>query len=314
MRVIITGGTGLIGRALTESLAADGHEVIILSRAPGKAAALPQGARVERWDGRTAEGWGTLADGADAVVNLAGESIGGENMFALIAKRWTPERLRLIRDSRLNAGMAVQQAITAARQKPRVLIQASAVGYYGLHGDTEITEETPPGADLLSRICLDWEAATADVEEMGVRRAVIRTAGVVMSLQGGAFPFMALPFKLFVGGPLGSGRQWFSWIHIADEVRAIRFLMDHPEASGAFNVCAPHPLTNAEFSRVLGRVMHRPSFFPTPAFAMRLMLGEKSTLVLEGQRQIPKRLQQMGFDFRFPDAEATLRDLIKMTG
>ena len=311
MRVIITGGTGLIGRALTESLAADGHEVIILSRAPGKAATLPKGVRVERWDGRTAEGWGALADGADAIVNLAGESIGGENMLALITKRWTPERLRQIRNSRVNAGTAVKQAIEAARQKPRVLIQASAVGYYGIRRDQDITEETSPGDDLLSQICLDWEAATADVEKMRVRRAVIRTAGVVMSTRGGAFPFMALPFKLFVGGPLGSGKQWFSWIHIADEVRAIRFLMDHPEASGAFNVCAPHPLTNAEFSRVLGKVMHRPSFFPTPAFAMRLMLWKKSILVLEGQRQIPKRLQQMGFAFRFPEAEVALRDLMK---
>jgi uncharacterized protein (TIGR01777 family) len=143
-----------------------------------------------------------------------------------------------------------------------------------------------------------------------VRRAVIRTAGVVMSTKGGAFPFMALPFKFFVGGRLGSGRQWFSWIHIADEVRAIRFLMDHPEARGAFNVCAPHPLTNAEFSRVLGKVMHRPSFFPTPAFAMRLMLGDKSILVLEGQRQIPKRLQQMGFQYHFPKVEAALKDFL----
>jgi uncharacterized protein (TIGR01777 family) len=310
MHTIITGGTGLIGRALAESLAADGQDVILLSRTPERAMALPTGVRAERWDGRTAAGWGALADGADAIVNLAGESIGGENMLALITKRWTPERLRLIRNSRVNAGMAVKQAIEAALQKPRALIQASAVGYYGIRRDQEITEDTPPGDDLLSRLGLDWEATTADVEKMGVRRAVIRTAGVVMSTRGGAFPFMALPFKLFVGGPLGSGKQWFSWIHIADEVRAIRFLMDHPNASGAFNVCAPNPLTNAEFSRVLGRVMHRPSFFPTPAFAMRLMLGAKSILVLEGQRQIPKRLQQMGFQYHFPKVEAALKDLL----
>jgi uncharacterized protein (TIGR01777 family) len=197
MRTIITGGTGLIGRALADSLAADGQDVILLSRTPERAMVLPAGGRAERWDGCTAAGWGVLADGADAVVNLAGESIGGENMLALVAKRWTPERLRLIRNSRVNAGTAVRQAIEAARQKPRVLIQASAVGYYGLCRDQEVTEDTPPGDDLLSQICLDWEAATADVEKMGVRRAVIRTAGVVMSTKGGAFPFMALPFKFF---------------------------------------------------------------------------------------------------------------------
>jgi len=311
MRVIITGGTGLIGRALTTSLAADGHEVIILSRAPEKAMGLPKGARAEKWDGRTADGWGALADGADAIVNLAGESIGGENMLALFTKRWTPERLQLIRDSRVNAGNAVKQAIEHARQKPKVLIQSSAVGYYGLRGDDEITEDTPAGDDPLAKICVAWEATTADVEKMGVRRVVIRTGGVVMSTQGGALPFMLLPFKLFVGGPLGNGRQWFSWIHITDEARAIRFLMDSAEAQGAFNLCAPMPLRNAELGRVVGKVMRRPSFLPMPAFAMQLLLGEKSVIVLDGQRQLPKRLQQMGFQFRFPDAESALRDLLR---
>jgi hypothetical protein len=310
VRIIITGGTGLIGKALAESLAADQHDVIVLSRSPEKSS-VPVSVRVERWDGRTASGWGMLVDGADAVVNLAGESIGGENMVALVTKRWTPERKQLIRSSRVNAGMAVQQAIEAAKQKPGVLIQASAVGYYGVRGDEEITENTLAGDDALAKICLDWEATTANVEEMGVRRAVIRTAGVVMSTRGGALPFMLLPFKLFSGGPLGSGKQWFSWVHIQDQVRAIRFLIDDPDARGAFNVCAPNPLTNADLSRVIGRVMRRPSLMPTPAFAMRLLLGEKATLVLDGQRQMPKRLQQMGFQFRFPDVESALRDLLK---
>jgi len=310
MRIVITGGTGLIGKALAESLAADQHDVIVLSRSPEKSS-VPVSVRVERWDGRTASGWGMLVDGADAVVNLAGESIGGENMVALVTKRWTPERKQLIRSSRVNAGMAVQQAIEAAKQKPGVLIQASAVGYYGVRGDEEITENTLAGDDALAKICLDWEATTANVEEMGVRRAVIRTAGVVMSTRGGALPFMLLPFKLFAGGPLGSGKQWFSWVHIQDQVRAIRFLIDDPDARGAFNVCAPNPLTNADLSRVIGRVMRRPSLMPTPAFAMRLLLGEKATLVLDGQRQMPKRLQQMGFQFRFPDMESALRDLLK---
>jgi len=311
MRVIITGGTGLIGRALTASLAADGHEVIILSRSPEKATGLPQGARAVRWDGRTAGGWGELAEGAEAIVNLAGESIGGENMVALITKPWTRERLERIRASRVNAGRAVVQAVEQARVKPRVLVQSSAVGYYGLPGDQEIAEDTPAGNDRLAKICIDWEATTASVEALGVRRVVIRTGGVVMSPQGGALPFMLLPFKLFVGGPLGSGKQWFSWIHIADEVRAIRFLLDRSDARGAFNLCAPEPLRNGELARVIGRVMGRPSFMPTPAFAMKLLLGDKATLVLDGQRQVPRRLIEMGFQFQFPKAEAALQDLLK---
>ncbi len=311
MRVIITGGTGLIGRALAASLAAEGHEVIILSRAPEKATGLPQGVRAVGWDGRTASGWGELADGAEAIVNLAGESIGGENMLALITKPWTRERLQLIRTSRVNAGRAVVQAIEQARVKPHVLVQSSAVGYYGLPGDQEVTEDTPAGNDALAKICLDWEATTTSVEAPGVRRVVIRTGGVVMSAQGGALPFMLLPFKLFVGGPLGSGKQWFSWIHIADEVRAIRFLLDHSDARGAFNLCAPEPLRNGELARVIGRVMGRPSFMPTPAFAMKLLLGDKATLVLDGQRQVPKRLLELGFQFQFPKVKAALQDLLK---
>jgi uncharacterized protein (TIGR01777 family) len=311
MRVIITGGTGLIGRALTQNLAAEGHEVIILSRAPEKATGLPQGARAVRWDGRTANGWGELAEGADALVNLAGESIGGENMVALLTRPWTRERLQLIRTSRVNAGHAVMHAIEQAQVKPRVLIQSSAVGYYGLPGDHEIAEDTPAGNDTLARICLDWEATTAAAEKLGVRRVVIRTGGVVMSTQGGVLPFMLLPFRLFVGGPLGSGRQWFSWIHIADEVRAIRFLIERADARGAFNVCAPEPLRNGELARVIGQVLHRPAFMPMPAFAMRLLLGGKATLVLDGQRQVPRRLLELGFQFQFSQVQAALQDLLK---
>jgi hypothetical protein len=311
MRVIITGGTGLIGKAMTASLAAEGYEVIILSRTPAKATGLPQGARAVRWDGQTASGWGDLAEGAEAIVNLAGESIGGENMLALITRPWTRERLQLIRTSRVNAGKAVVQAIEQARVKPRVLVQSSAVGYYGLPGDQEIAEDTPAGNDALAQICLDWEATTASVEALGVRRVVIRTGGVVMSTQGGALPFMLLPFKLFVGGPLGSGKQWFSWIHIADEVRAIRFLMERADARGAFNLCAPEPLRNGELARVIGQVMRRPSCVPTPAFAMKLLLGDKAALVLDGQRQVPKRLLELGFQFQFPQAKVALQDLLK---
>jgi len=302
MRIIITGGTGLIGGALAASLTNDGHEVILLSRVPERATWLPSGARAERWDGRTATGWGPLADGADAIVNLAGEGIA--------SGRWTEERKRRIRESRVNAGQAVVEAVKAAARKPGVIIQSSAVGYYGVHGDEEITESTPAGNDYLAQIAVAWENSTAPVETLGVRRAVIRT-GVVLSKKSGALPQMLLPFKLFVGGPLGSGKQWLPWIHIADQVSAIRFLIENRRASGAFNLCAPNPLTNAEFGRVVGRVMGRPAFMPTPAFALRLAFGEMATVLLDGQRQLPKRLIELGFAFRFPSAQAALRDILR---
>jgi uncharacterized protein (TIGR01777 family) len=302
MRIIITGGSGLIGRALAASLAADGHEVILLSRTPERATGLPVGVRAAGWNGRTAAGWSSLADGAEAIVNLAGESIA--------AGRWTPERKRRIRDSRLDAGRAVVEAVQAASNRPRVVIQASAVGYYGPHGDEEITEQTPPGNDFLAQaVVVEWEASTAPVEALGVRRAIIRT-GVVLSEDGGALPRLMLPFKFFAGGRLGSGRQWFPWIHIADEVRAIRFLIDSQAASGPFNLSAPNPLTNAEFSRILGRVLGRPTLVPTPAPALRLLFGEMATVLLDGQRALPGRLLDLGFTFRFPEAEAALRDLL----
>ncbi|HEY8475843.1 MAG TPA: TIGR01777 family oxidoreductase [Chloroflexota bacterium] len=301
MLAIITGGTGLIGRALTADLVASGYEVVVLSRSPERRAGLPAAARLVRWDGATAEGWGALADGADAVVNLAGES--------LAEGRWTSERKRRIRESRLRAGQAVVEAVSAAARKPRVVVQASAVGYYGPRGDEEVDERAAPGHDFLARLCVEWEASTAPVEAQGVRRVVVRT-GLVLSREGGALPRILLPFRLFVGGPLGDGRQWWSWIHIADEVAAIRFLMEREEASGPYNLTAPNPLTNAAFGKVLGRVLGRPSFVRTPALALRLAFGEMGSVLLEGQRVLPRRLLDAGFRFRFPDAEAALRALL----
>ena len=301
MRTIITGGSGLIGRALAAELAAAEHEVIILSRTPGRVGSLPMGVRAVGWDGRTAEGWQDLADGATAIVNLAGESIA--------AGRWTAARKQRIADSRLQAGAAVVQAVAGATTRPQAVIQGSAVGYYGPRGDETITEDSSAGDDFLAQVCVPWENSTKEVEPLGVRRAIIRT-GIVLSRDGGALPQMTLPFRLFAGGPLGSGRQGFPWIHHADEVSAIRWLIEREDASGPFNLAAPETLTNAEFGRVLGRVMRRPSFMPTPGFALRLVLGELSTLLLDGQRQVPQRLLDLGFTFRFPTAEAALRDLL----
>jgi len=301
MRVIITGGTGLIGRALMASLAADGHEVIILTRDPARATGLPPGARAERWDARSAAGWGTLANGADAIVNLAGEN--------LAAGRWTPERKRRILDSRVQAGQAIVAAVRAAAVKPGVVVHSSGIGYYGASGDAEVTEASPPGRDFLAQVCVAWEAASAETAALGVRSVVVRSA-TVLSREGGALPRLMLPFRLFVGGPLGNGQQWWPWIHIADEVAAIRFLIERADAQGPFNLAAPQLVRQAEFSRALGRALGRPSWLPVPAFALRLLLGEMAAVLLDGQRAAPQRLLELGFAFRFPTIEAALRDLV----
>lgn len=307
MRVLITGGTGLIGRALAANLVQDNHEVIVLSRSPERATGLPTGVHAVGWDARTAEGWGHLVEGADAIVNLAGVSLSGEGLFP---RRWTPERKRLIRESRLNAARAVVEAVEQARYKPRVLIQASGVGYYGHRGDQVVTEETPAGDDFIARFASqEWEPSTQRVEALGVRRAIIRS-GVVLSAESPALRPMILQFRLFLGGPIGTGKQWFSWIHVQDEAAAIRFLIERETASGPFNLVAPQPLTNAELARALGRVLGRPSFLPVPGLAMRLAFGEVADLLLTGQRAVPQRLLELGFAFRFPGLEGALRNLL----
>jgi uncharacterized protein len=301
MKFIITGGMGLIGSALAEDLAKDGHEVIILSRSSKPAGDLAPNVRLEKWDGRTAQGWGYLADGADAIVNLAGENVG--------ARRWNAQRKRAIVESRVNVGDAVVQAIRQAENKPGVLIQSSGVGYYGISDTALFGEEAAPADDFQGRICQDWEASTQPVEELGVRRVVTRS-GVVLSTRAGALPRMLLPFKLFVGGPLGTGRQWLSWVHLEDEVRALRFLIDNPEARGVFNISA-EPVTNRQFARALGKAMHRPAFIPVPAFVLRLLFGEMSTMVLDGQRVSSQRLLSLGFRLHFPHIDLAFKDLLK---
>jgi len=203
----------------------------------------------------------------------------------------------------------VATAIATAEPRPSVLLQASAVGFYGSRGAEELTEESASGDDFLAEICRRWEESSVTVEKLGVRRAVLRT-GVVLARGGGALPKMLLPFRFFAGGPVGNGRQYMPWIHLDDEVGAIRFLLDSPTASGPFNLTAPEPLTNKQFSRILGRVLRRPSIMPAPAFALELALGEMSKILLEGQRALPHRLEEAGYQFRFPGLEAALRDLL----
>ena len=307
MKIIITGGTGLIGRALAADLAAGQNEVIVLTRNPIASKKLPDGVSAVVWDGKSANGWGKHADGADAIVNLAGESIAGETPLKI---RWTAARKRRILESRLNAGKAVVEAVANAAKKPGVVIQSSAVGYYGARSTPPFDEDAPAGSDFLAGVCKDWEASTSAVEGMGVRRVVIRT-GVVLSKDGGALPLQMLPFLFFAGGPIGNGRQGYPWIHIADEVKAIRFLIENPFASGVYNLTAPKMVSNAEFSKSLGKALNRPAFIPTPAFVYQLAFGEAATILVDGQLPQPKRLLQAGFQFRFSEAEPALRDLLQ---
>jgi uncharacterized protein len=301
MRIVITGGSGLIGRAVAREMGGAGHEIVVLTRDTSKAGELPPNTRAVQWDGRTGAGWSSLLDGGTAIVHLAGEGIA--------EGRWTDEKKRRIRSSRVDSGHAVLDAIRQAKEAPRALLQGSAVGYYGPCGEELVTEDHPPGRDFLGEVCVEWEASTAEAEGLGVRRALLRT-GIVLSPDGGALPKMALPFRMGVGGSLGSGRQWFPWIHVADEVGAIRFLLERDDARGPFNLTAPEPLTNRDFSRELGRALHRPSFAFAPGFALRLALGELADSLLNGQRAVPRRLLELGYVFRYPEAPAALHNLL----
>ena len=302
MRVLITGGTGLIGRALSATLVTDGHDVTVLSRDPIETLSMPDGVLLYRWDAKSADGWGQLVDGVDTIINLAGAGIGD--------KRWSKQRKEKIRASRIQAGRAVMAAINAAEHKPHTLIQASAVGYYGGQtNDVELTEASPRGDDFLAGVCFDAEISTAPASELGIRRPIIRT-GVVFSTEGGAFPRLKAPFNFFAGGPQGSGDQWLPWIHIEDTVRAIQFLLADEGADGPFNLCGPNPVRNQELAETLADVMGRTSFLRAPGFAVRPVMGEMATIVLEGQQAVPARLLDRGFAFKHPELKSAVRDLL----
>lgn len=300
MKILIAGGSGLIGRALSQSLLENGHEVFVLTRRSASAR-LPQGAKAIPWDGQTVGDWLHVLEQSDAVVTLAGQT--------LASWPWTGAKKQRFFDSRVRPALVLAEACGMASRRPKVFAQASAIGYYGPRGDLPITETDSPGKDLGARICQQAEAASKPVEMLGIRHVSLRTA-VVLARESIILKLMALPVRLFMGGPLGSGTQGFSWIHIADEVAAIRFLLENEQAEGAFNLSAPEPLSNAEFTKILAKVLRRPYWLPVPAFLLRLVLGEMSTLVLEGQFVLPERLQKLGFRFRFPRAEEALRDLL----
>jgi len=295
MNIMIAGGSGFLGDALTRSFLADGHKVFILTRG----SSVTSGAQAVKWDAKTTTGWGHLVNEMDVVIHLAGKT--------LASWPWTSATKRDFHDSRILPGLALGQAILEADHRPGIFVQASGINHYGLHGAIA-DESTPPADDFLAQLTVHWEGATQSVEELGVRRIVIRTA-VVLGKGDGLLPLMSLPVKLFAGGPLGDGKFAMPWIHINDWVGAVRYLVANENARGAYNLIAPTPTSSADFYRALASVLHRPYWFPTPAFLLRTLLGEMSVLVVEGRFALPKRLTESGYKFQFKGAREALSDL-----
>lgn len=294
MKVVVAGGSGFLGRRLTAALAREGHDVILLSR---RASAPSDGvAAVRVWDGATSGSWAADVAAADAVVNLSGESIA--------AARWTPERKDLLRKSRIESTTAIARAM-AARNAPGVLVNASAVGYYGDVPSGDVIETAPRGAGFLADLSAEWESAAMQAAAGGTR-VVLPRIGIVLDRTGGALEKMIPFFRFFVGGPLGSGRQWFPWIHLDDVVGAILFSLRTPAIAGPVNLAAPEPATMQEFAAALGRALGRPSMVPAPPFALRLLLGEMAGMLLAGQRAIPQVLMRNGYTFRYPRLQEAL--------
>ena len=292
MRLVIAGGTGFIGAALCHALARQGHALTVLSRRPP--ATSLNGARVASWD---AAEWRQAVADADGVVNLAGAPIA--------AARWTPQQKQRLRDSRITTTRRLVEAMAEAPRASRVLINASAIGYYGPRGDEPLDEQAPAGSGFLAEVCQAWEAEAQRAETTGARVVRLRI-GLVLGAGGGALSKMVPPFRLGLGGPLGSGRQWMSWIHRDDVNRMIEWALTHPDLRGPVNAVSPDPVTMREFCAALGRVLRRPSWLPAPAPVLRLLLGEMADMLLTGQRVIPQAAQRQGFTFRYPDVTQAL--------
>ncbi|WP_317442946.1 TIGR01777 family oxidoreductase [Streptomyces collinus] len=291
-RIAVAGASGLIGSALVRSLTADGHEVVRLVRR------APRDAGEVRWDPERQQVDAEGLAGCDAVVNLAGAGIGD--------RRWTPEYKRLVRDSRVLGTAALAEAVASLDTPPRVFVNGSAMGFYGDTGDRAVDEDAPPGDGFLPSLCVEWEEATAPVQEAGVRTVLVRT-GLVVAREGGAWGKLFPLFRAGLGGRMGDGRQFWSYIALHDEVAAIRHLIDHDTLSGPFNLTAPRPLTNREVTEAMGRVLRRPTLFAVPAPVLRSVLGEMAGEVLGSARVVPKRLLESGFAFAFPEVDDAIR-------
>jgi uncharacterized protein len=307
MRVFVTGGTGLIGTRLVKRLESRGDQVVVLTRRPAAARELfGAGVTAVEGDPVSPGDWMAQAAACDGVINLA-----GENLFA---RRWNAAFKQLLVDSRVKSTHNVAQALIGAPRhkdgEAKVLVSTSAIGIYGPHGDEELTEDSPSGADYLAKLCLDWEQAAEPAGAAGIRTAVVRV-GVVLDKNGGALAKLLTPFKLGAGGPVGSGKQWMSWIHHVDLVSLFLLALDNSNANGPLNGTAPNPVTNGDFSKALGRALHRPAFLPTPGFALRLALGEVADVITEGQRVLPNRSLGLGMQYRFPAIDAALADIVR---
>jgi len=297
MKILITGATGLIGKALQKALRAKGHELLLASRKEPKDSSYVQ------WDIEKGFTEPERLEGIDGVIHLAGESIS--------ALRWTHEKKKAIRDSRVLGTRNIVDAISDLKQRPHVLIAASAIGFYGDRGDEELTETSKPGKNFLADVCREWEAEARRAEDSGVRTVLLRT-GIVLSRDGGALGTMLTPFKLGLGGVIGDGKQWMSWISLPDHIDAILFALENENVRGALNSVSPNPVTNQEFTTVMGEVLYRPTFIPVPEFAVNLMFGEMGeALLLDSMRVIPKRLEDAGFKFKFPDLKKALENAVK---
>jgi uncharacterized protein (TIGR01777 family) len=296
MKIFITGGTGFVGKSLAPALVRGGHEVTILTRS-GKGE--PGGVSLVEGDPTQRGGWQSAVKEHDAIINLAGASI---------FTRWTDAAKKTIRESRLLTTRNLVEALEGARVKH--FFSTSAVGYYGFHGDEVLTEESPPGNDFLAQLGRDWEKEAREAEKKGCR-VVITRFGIILGEKGGALGQMIPLFRKYLGGPLGSGHQWFSWIHIEDLTSAFLFLLEHLEFSGPVNFTAPNPVRNRELAKAIGKAMGRPSFLPAPGFMLKLFLGEFGSILLEGQRVIPQRLLKSGFQFRYPEIEQAMQQIIR---
>ena len=304
-RIVMTGATGFIGQRVAAALLARGDAIVLLSRHPEQAKArFPTAERCLLWAPGLEGAWRTAIDGVDAVIHLAGESIAG--------KRWNAAFKQRLRDSRVRGTRDIVAAIAQAQRKPELLISASGIGYYGDSGDAFDSETAPPGRDFLAELCSAWEAEAMEARQSGVRVTVFRT-GLVLARDGGALPRLALPFSLLAGGPIGSGRQWFPWIHAEDMVSALLSCVDTPALAGPVNAVAPQQCRNDEFCAALGKALHRPSWLRVPAFALRLAAGEFADSLLGGQRATPDALLANGFRFRYPRLDEALASLYNPT-
>lgn len=298
MKVLITGGLGFVGTQLSTRFIEQGHEVTIVDRAPEPRDYTPSQAAYVSADTTVPGPWQEAVLEQEAIVNLAGASI---------FNRWNDETKKLIHDSRV---LTTRNLVKALPEDKKVLFcSTSAVGYYGFRGDEEITEDGQPGDDFLATVCVDWEAEASKAKKKGAR-VVITRFGIVLGKTGGALGQMIPAFKKFVGGPLGSGKQWFSWIHMEDLLNAFLFVFETPDISGPVNLTAPNPVTNKELGKALGKVLGRPSFVKTPGFMLRLVLGEFGSVLLEGQRVIPAKLLKHGYRFRYPEISGALEEAV----